>query len=327
VSAVLAALVVVLLDAAALVPMASTPTGTPDALVVKPAVAPVVAPVAGTPTPPTQEYCNIHYGRPLGEVFTWRGFTFQKHLGDAACESHRQGAYLGSNVAVDADGNLVISARRHCTSDVVTEDTPADESPCLAHQPQYSVGRMRLTDFRVPATDFEWGFDARLPDRSAPGARSALWLINLDQISCDPLWGELDVLEWYSSRPDLPEAATHATCTDSAYASWHHKPGTWAWGNGGRTGFHHWAVRKETTRGTVTLSYLYDDHIYATDTCAKRLPAPTCKAVLDPGWTAILQTAVFGDETGPFTRPEASDAFPTQELVIRSMWVNPIRDD
>ena len=265
--------------------------------------APAAAPAAQAPTPPTQEYCSAHYGRPLGEVFTWRGFTFQKYLGDAACESHRQGAYLDSNVVVDADGDLVISAHRDGSS--------------------YSVGRIRLTDFRVPATDFEWGFEARLPDGSAtPGTRSALWLVNLDQIYCDPLWGELDVLEWYSARPDLPEAATHATCTDATYASWHHTPATWDWGSAGRIGFHRWAVRKETTERGITISYLYDDRVYATDTCEDRLSAPTCAAVLDRGWTAILQTAVFADESGPFTRPDPDVDFPTQDLVVREMWVD-----
>ncbi len=317
--ALLAGLAVIVLDAAVVVPMAATPTATADVLVDKPAEATLDSAPA-----PTQEYCNTHYGQPRGEVFTWRGFTFQKYLGDAACESHRQGAYLGSNVAVDARGDLVVSARRHCTSAVVTEQTPADEGRCSTLQPQYSVGRIRVTGFRVPATDFEWGFEVRLPDRSAPGARSALWLVNLDQIYCDPLWGELDVLEWYASRPELPEAATHATCTDSEYVSWHHKPTTWAWGAGGPTGFHRWAVRKESTGGTVTLSYLYDDHVYATHTCNELRSASTCRAVLDRGWTAILQTAVFHDETGPFTRPDASEPFPTQELVIHSMWVTRI---
>ena len=191
---------------------------------------------------------------------------------------------------------------------------------------QYSVGRVRLADFRVPATDFEWGFEARLPERFAPGARSALWLVNLEQVYCAPEWGELDVLEWYSSRPDLPEAATHATCTDATYTSWHHKPATWDWGSGGRAGFHRWAVRKETTTGpggrTVTLSYLYDGRVHAVDTCQEKLPSTTCDAVLDTAWTAILQTAVFGDDSGPFLRPADDADFPTQELVIRDMWVN-----
>ena len=252
---------------------------------------------APAPTPPDQDYCDAHYGRPVGEVFTWRSFTFQKYLGDAACETHRQGEYLDSNVAVNADGDLVISARREGST--------------------YSVGRVRLTDVRVPAADFEWGFEARLPDASAaPGARSALWLVNLDQIYCDPMWGELDVLEWYSSRPDDAEAATHATCTDATYTSWHHKTAV------DRTGFHRWAVRKETTERGITLSYLYDDRVYATDTCEDQLAGATCSAVLDRGWTAILQTAVFADDSGPFTRPADTLPFPDQELVVRDMWVD-----
>jgi hypothetical protein len=315
-SGLLATPAVALLVTAALVPVASTPTATAD------------IPVVHDQTQPSQEYCNAHYGQPLGEVFTWRSFTFQKYLGDAACESHRQGTYLDANVAVDAAGDLVISARRHCTSGPVGEDTPAAEAPCPSQQSQYSLGRVRLTDFRVPATDFEWGFEARLPDRFAPGARSALWLVNLDQVYCDPLWGELDVLEWYSSRPDLPEAATHATCTDATYTSWHHQPATWDWGAGGPTGFHRWAVRKETTTGpggkTVTLSYLYDGRVHAASTCQEKLPSPTCDAVFDKSWTAILQTAVFGDDSGPFLRPADGDAFPTQELVIRALWVDPL---
>ena len=68
------------------------------ALLAAPAVAllvsAAVAPVASTPTataevPLTQEYCDAHYGQPVGEVFTWRTFTFQTYLGDARCETHR----------------------------------------------------------------------------------------------------------------------------------------------------------------------------------------------------------------------------------------------
>jgi hypothetical protein len=248
------------------------------------------------PTAPAADVCASTYGRPVGEVFTWKGFRFQKYVGDAGCETHRQGSYLESNVVVDAAGDLVVSARRDWTG--------------------YSVGRVRLADLQAPGTDFEWGFEARVPDASAtPGARSALWLTNLDQIYCDPLWGELDVLEWYSTRPDAPEAATHVTCTDATYASWHHRTAI------DPTGFHRWAVRKETTARGVTLSYLYDDRVYATDTCEDRLPAATCAAVLDRGWTAILQTAVFADESGPFTRPDPAAGFPDQELVVRDMWV------
>ena len=317
--ALLAAPAVALTVSAAVAPVASTPTATADVPV-----------AAASPVPLTQEYCDAHYGQPVGEVFTWRAFTFQTYLGDAACETHRQGTYLASGVSVDAAGDLVISARRHCTAGPVAEDTPVTEAPCEGDRAQYSVGRLRLADFRVPATDFEWGFEARLPERSAPGARSALWLVNLEQVYCAPEWGELDVLEWYSSRPELPEAATHATCTDATYASWHHKPATWDWGTRGRTGFHRWAVRKETTAGpggrTVTLSYLFDGRVHAVDTCQEKLPSATCAAVLDTAWTAILQTAVFGDDSGPFLRPSDHADFPTQELVIRDMWVEELQE-
>src|SRR6478735_7129215 len=312
--ALLAAPAIALLASAVAAPVASTTTATAEVPV-----------VVATPEPPTQEYCDAHYGQPVGEVFTWRTFTFQTYLGDARCETHRQGTYLGSGIGVDAAGDLVISARRHCTADPVVEEAPVSEAPCVGVPAQYSVGRVRLADFRVPATDFEWGFEARVPERSAPGARSALWLVNLEQVYCAPEWGELDVLEWYSSRPDLPETATHATCTDATYASWHHKPATWDWGSGGRAGFHRWAVRKETTTGpggrTITLSYLYDGRVTAVDTCQEKLPSTTCDAVLDSAWTAILQTTVFGDDTGPFLHPADEDPFPTQELVIRDMWV------
>ena len=315
--ALLAAPAVALLVSAAVPPVASTPSATAD------------VPAVVDPLPPlTQEYCDAHYGQPVGEVITWRSFTFQTYLGDARCETHRQGTYLASGVSIDAAGDLVISARRRCTADAVIEATPVSEAPCEGVQPQYSVGRVRLADFRVPATDFEWGFEARLPERSAPGARSALWLVNLQQVHCAPEWGELDVLEWYSSRPDLPEAATHATCTDATYKSWHHKPATWDWGSGGRSGFHRWAVRKESTTGpggrTITLSYLYDGRVTAVDTCQDKLPATTCDYVLDTAWTAILQTAVFGDDSGPFRRPADEEPFPTQELVVRNMWVTPV---
>jgi hypothetical protein len=249
------------------------------------------------PTAPAADVCASTYGRPVGEVFTWKGFRFQKYVGDAGCETHRQGSYLESNVVVDAAGDLVVSARRDWTG--------------------YSVGRVRLADLQAPGTDFEWGFEARLPAGSAPGARVAMWLVNLDQIYCDPLWGELDVLEWYSANPDRIHSATHATCTDAAYASWHHKPDSSAWGPAGPTGFHRWAVRKQGR----TLSYLYDGEVYATDTCTDQLAAATCDAVLGRSWTAILQTAVFADDDGPFTRPAEDTDFPTMSLVLRDMWV------
>jgi hypothetical protein len=309
IGALAAALGIALVDVALLVPTAFTPTATAD------------FPEA---VPPTQAYCNANYGQPIGAEFVWRGFTFQKYLGDAGCEGHRQGAYLDSGVTVNTDGDLVISARRHCIDEPLTDLAPVSESPCAPHRTRYSVGRVRLADLQLPASDFEWGFEVRLPPRHAPGARSALWLINLDQIHCDPLWGELDVLEWYSSRPDLPEASTHATCSETGYTSWHHKPETWAWGSGGRDAFHRWAVRKQTTGDQVTLRYLYDDQVYATHVCGRRLPEPTCNNLLQRSWTAILQTAVFADGSGPFTGPDPSLPFPTQELIVRDMWVEPL---
>ena len=152
-----------------------------------------------------------------------------------------------------------------------------------------------------------------------------MWLTNLDQIYCDPPWGELDVLEWYSSRPDLPEAATHATCTDAARTpagttSPTPGPGAQAAGRASTGG----PSRSRRSTDVVTLRYLYDDRVYATDICAARLPRSTCDAVLDRSWTAILQTAVFGDGSGPFAAPEADKSFPTQELVVRAMWLDPI---
>ena len=92
--ALVAALGFALLDAVLLVSIAFAPSATADLF---------------KATPLTQAYCTANYGRPLGEEFDWRGFTFQKYLGDAGCESHRQGTYLGTGVTVNADGDLVIS--------------------------------------------------------------------------------------------------------------------------------------------------------------------------------------------------------------------------
>ena len=130
--ALLAALGLAILDAVALVSIASAPSARADIPEARPL---------------TQEYCNAHYGRPLGEIFTWRGFTFQKYLGDAGCESHRQGTYLDTGVAVNADGDLVISARRHCAFEALSEDSQVNESPCVSQQSQYSVGRVRMANF------------------------------------------------------------------------------------------------------------------------------------------------------------------------------------
>ena len=73
--------------------------------------------------------------------------------------------------------------------------------------------------------------------------------------------------------------------------------------------------------GGGTLSYLYDGRVHAVDTCQEKLPSATCDAVFDTAWTGILQTAVFGDDSGPFGRPADDADFPTQELVVRDMWV------
>jgi hypothetical protein len=267
----------------------------------------LVAPASGPAGPPNPDYCGLHYGQALGEVFTWQGFTFQKYVGDAACETHRQGTYSADDVSVDDSGDLVISASRDC----------GWPSPCGA--PTYSIGRVKLVEPQMGGIDFEWGFEAKLPEASVPGARSALWLVNLEHIQCDPLWGELDVLEWYSFQPDKVHSATHVTCSDAEFSSWHHKPDTSAWEVGGPTGFHRYAVRKQG----LTVSYLFDGEVYATDTCTDAMAASTCAAVLDRPWTAILQTAVFADDSGPFTRPDPDAAFPTQSLVVRDMWVRP----
>ena len=118
------------------------------------------------------------------------------------------------------------------------------------------------------------------------------------------------MLEWYSSRPDLPEAATHATCTDATYASWHHKPATWDWGAAGRTGFHRWAVRKETTERRLTLSYLYDDRVYATDTCEDQLPAADLRGrASTAAGPRSCRPPSSPTTSGPFTRP-AADQLP-----------------
>ena len=268
----------------------------------------IAAPTSVPAQPPSQAYCDVHYGKPVGDVFTWQGFTFQKYAGDAACETHRQGIYSDANVVVDANGDLVLSASRDC----------AWPSPCGA--PTYSIGRVGLVSPQMAGTDFEWGFEAKLPVGAVPGARAAMWLINIDHIYCEPMWGELDVLEWYSVKPERAHSATHITCDDGTYASWHHKPDTSAWEAGGPTGFHRYVVRKQG----LTVSYLFDGEVYGTDTCTDFVPASSCAAVLDKGWTAILQTVVFADGSGPFTRPDPGAAFPTQSLVVKEMWVRPL---
>ena len=175
---------------------------------------------------------------------------------------------------------------------------------------------MRLTDFRVPATDFEWGFEARLPDRPprpAPGAPCG-WSTSTRSTAtrcgasstCSSGTPRGRTWPRPPATPPAPRRRTPAGTTRPPFD---------------RTGFHRWAVRKETSERGITLSYLYDDRVYATDTCEDRLAATTCSAVLDRGWTAILQTAVFADESGPFTQPADTLPFPAQELVVRDMWV------
>src|SRR5688572_21004757 len=85
---------VAVLASAAAAPVASAPTATAH------------VPEVSSPEPLTQEYCDAHYGQPVGAVFTWRTFPFQTYLGDARCETHRQGTYLASGVSVDAAGDL-----------------------------------------------------------------------------------------------------------------------------------------------------------------------------------------------------------------------------
>src|SRR5918994_1213879 len=137
------------------------------ALLATPVVALLVSAAVAPLPPPTQEYCDAHYGQPVGKVFTWRTFTFQTYLGAAGCETHRQGTYLTSGVSINAAGDLVISARRHCTSGPVLESTPVTEAPCEGLA-QYSVGRGRPAALLMPAPDVEGGVDVALPHPSAP---------------------------------------------------------------------------------------------------------------------------------------------------------------
>ena len=314
-SALLAAPALALMATAAWVPVASTPTATADVAVVS------------APAPPTQEYCDGHYGRPLGEVFAWRSFTFQKYVGDAACETHRQGAYLGSNVVVDATGDLVISdaSALHVRSGGARTPRPTRRRARSGGRSTRSAGCGSPTSGCRRRTSS--GASRRDCPSGPPPERAAPCGSPTSRRSTATRCGASSTCSSGTPRgPTIPEAATHATCTDATYASWHHKPATWDWGAGGRTGFHTWAVRKETISGpggrTVTLSYLYDGRVHAVDTCQEQLPSSTCNAVFDTSWTAILQTAVFADDSAPFLRPADGDAFPTQELVIRDMWVD-----
>jgi hypothetical protein len=259
--------------------------------------------------------------------------TIERWSGDASCEAAtRQGRYLAENVRLE-NGQLVILARRHC-------DTPTDANEtagrCSGHQgrPQYSVGRAHVQGFGMAGADFEWGFVATVPQDSADGARSALWLLNDWRAAyCDETYAEIDVLEWYSSTHDA-RSTTHATCTwnpDRTTSKVTVDAGSPAddpdvppvdW-----TRPHTWTVEKRTNqaRRTVEVTYLLDGEVYSTHSCTSaRLAFEDCDAAFSEGWQGILQTAVFSGRSGVFTGPDASARFPTQRLVISDMWFHPL---
>jgi hypothetical protein len=308
---------------------------------------PQIAAVAPSPppSPPTarQPSCPADLAKPA-DTISWSlpagehhpapvTYTIERWSGEASCEAGtRQGRYLKENVTLE-DGNLVISARRHCGAPTDANETAGS---CEGHPggTQYSVGRAHLQGFAMAGEDFEWGFVATVPQGAADGARSALWLVNEWHAEyCDDTYAEIDVAEWYSSTDDA-RSTTHATCVwnpdrtttkatvgagdpmDAPDAS----PIDW-------TRPHTWTVRKRTdeVRRAVELTYLLDGKAFSTQSCvSKGLTFETCDAAFSEGWQGIVQTAVFSGRRGFFTGPDAAAEFPTQRLVISDMWVKAI---
>ena len=131
-------------------------------------------------------------------------------------------SYLPGNIALVENKYIQITTRRHCVArqgDPLT-DQNFTTGPCPANKvAQYSSGRLESGQIVDGGKPFRAEIRALINWNGSKGMRTALWLRNSENLqNCsknpaanDP-YGELDILEWYSSTPAYAWSATHASC-------------------------------------------------------------------------------------------------------------------
>ncbi len=219
-------------------------------------------------------------------------------------------------------GALQVVTRRHCAAPgVALTQANASAKRCNTYgETRYSTGRAHI-DLRVPRKrGFEVEFSTLLPGKPVAGTRQALWMHSLrkgDQY-CDQKgrgMPELDILEWYGSRPGRSTSTTHLGCMKrkplKSYREMSAKPvdtGVWQ----------RWMVRRKGR----TISYFRIQGDGSTTrlgrhTCGtgkfKALSNKSCNRMLRHGkWRLIVNGEVFGGKKGP----RWAQPFPVQKMYL-----------
>lgn len=244
-------------------------------------------------------------------TITWHGRTWNVLVAGPNPElPTRQAHFLRENVGI-SNGNLIILTRRHCTAGAPTR-TNARVATCgKKNNTKYSSGRVELPGQLAGVRRFSVSFRARMPARSASGARQALWMTNTLYDCTQSQWGEFDNLEWYTKEPRRARQTAHMGCQGSRTAQQDARPAI------DRSAFHTWRVQR---RGTV-IRFFQDGRLTQKVVCGKGRFAGTgdCSAILNNAYTMIMQGEVFSAEPDPaklLEGPRDGQPFPVMRMVV-----------
>jgi len=260
-------------------------------------------------------------------------------------------AYSPNNLKV-ANSHLEITTQRHCVSNLSEPLTSANmsEQPCPSGTTtRYLSGRVKNKAKVVDGTKpFRAEIRAKFNWNGKRGTRPSLWMVSGNTLqNCndnpkanDP-YGELDIIEWYSSTPNYAWSTTHMSCyhhgvdgkwktgwrTRSLSHSGEHyagaRPGSFAYE------WHTWAVEYDGT----TVKYFVDDepikvyryHVSPTDDgnifprkdaepLTKVASQENINGAFHRGWQFILNDYVeISKNLSPI---DPSEPFPTQTMLI-----------
>ena len=260
-------------------------------------------------------------------------------------------AYSPNNLKV-ANSHLEITTQRHCVSNLNEPLTSANmsEQPCPSGTTtRYLSGRVKNKGKVVDGTKpFRAEIRAKFNWNGKRGTRPSLWMVSGNTLqNCndnpkanDP-YGELDIIEWYSSTPNYAWSTTHMSCYHHGVdAKWktgwrtralshsgeHYagaRPGSFAYE------WHTWAVEYDGT----TVKYFVDDepikvyryHVSPTDDgnilprtdaepLTKVASQENINGAFHRGWQFILNDYVeISKNLSPI---DPSEPFPTQTMLI-----------
>lgn len=260
-------------------------------------------------------------------------------------------AYSPNNLKV-ANSHLEITTQRHCVSNLSEPLTSANmsEQPCPSGTTtRYLSGRVKNKAKVVDGTKpFRAEIRAKFNWNGKRGTRPSLWMVSGNTLqNCndnpkanDP-YGELDIIEWYSSTPNYAWSTTHMSCYHHGVdAKWktgwrtralshsgeHYagaRPGSFAYE------WHTWAVEYDGT----TVKYFVDDepikvyryHVSPTDDgnifprkdaepLTKVASQENINGAFHRGWQFILNDYVeISKNLSPI---DPSEPFPTQTMLI-----------